>query len=129
MNIRVNWTGLLVASLGLFLLSLSTGCANSTQTLTNPQMQKLDPALQRLVQGETRSMDQFSASERDDGTTVYSVILRSEQPEALREAGLPINSVQGSIVTARLRIAQIREAATLEAVQNIENPTQHDPNL
>ncbi len=92
-------------------------------------MQKLDPALQRLVQGETRSMDQFSASERDDGTTVYSVILRSEQPEALREAGLPINSVQGSIVTARLRIAQIREAATLEAVQNIENPTQHDPNL
>lgn len=72
-------------------------------------------------------MDRYSASERDDGTTVYSVILRSDQPAALREAGLPVNSIQGEIVTARLSIEQIRKAARLEAVRKIENPAQTGP--
>ncbi len=92
-------------------------------------MQTLDPALQRLLRGEARGMDRYRTSTRDDGTTVYSVLLRSNNPEALRDAGLPLNSVQGDIVTARLSLEQLRTAARLEAVQRIENPTEASPNL
>jgi len=89
-------------------------------------MQKLDPALQRLVRGESRGMDRYSTFERDE-VTVYSVILRSNNPEALRKADLPLNSVQGDVITARLSIAQLRTAARLDAVRRIENPTETTP--
>lgn len=117
------WGSLLFLSMGL------SGCANSEQVLTEDQMQKLDPALQRLIHGESRGMDRYSTSTRNDGVTVYSVILRSNTPEALRKADLPLNSVQGNVITARLSIPQIRTAARLEAVQRIENPTATTPNF
>jgi hypothetical protein len=112
---------------GMLLIIVATGCGGSSQSLTDSQLQKLDPALQRLVQGESHGMDRYSTSKREDGKTAYSVILRSNEPEALRKAGLPLNSVQGDIITARLTIAQIRKAARLEAVRKIENPTQTRP--
>lgn len=112
----------------LFLFSTGGGgCSNSQHALTEPQMQKLDPALQRLVRGESRGMDRYSTSMRDDGVTVYSVILRSNTPEVLRDAGLPLNSVQGDVITARLSITQLRTAARLDAVRRIENPTETTP--
>lgn len=112
----------------LFLSLLGMGaCTNSESALTDSQREKLDPALQRLVEGGDPTMDRYSTSESDDGTTVYSVILRSDDPSALREAGLPINSVRGDIVTARLTVSQIREAARLDAVRRIENPSQMSP--
>ena len=73
-------------------------------------------------------MDRYSTSRRNDGVTVYSVIIRSNNPEALRKADLPLNSVQGDVITARLSIAQLRTAARLAAVQRIENPTETTPN-
>lgn len=111
----------------LVLAWMAVGCSNSAPILTDAQMNKLDPALQRLVEGEPRGMDRYSTSERDDGTTVYGVILRSDDPASLQDAGLPVNSVQGDIVTARLTIDQIRRAARLDAVRRIENPTQTGP--
>lgn len=72
-------------------------------------------------------MDRYSTSMRDDGVTVYSVILRSNTPEVLRDAGLPLNSVQGDVITARLSITQLRTAARLDAVRRIENPTETTP--
>ena len=111
----------------LFLFSTGLGgCSNSQHALTEPQMQKLDPALQRLVRGESRGMDRYSTFERDE-VTVYSVILRSNNPEALRKADLPLNSVQGDVITARLSITQLRTAARLDAVRRIENPTETTP--
>lgn len=104
-----------------------SGCAGSNQALTSAQMQKLDPALQRLVRGESRSIDRYATAEREDGTTVYSVLLRSDRPEALQEAGLPLNSVRDDIATARLTIPQLNTAARLDAVWKIENPTQMQP--
>lgn len=116
----------LSALLCLSLLGMGA-CTNSEPALTDSQREKLDPALQRLIEGEAPSTDRYSTSERDDGTTVYSVILQSDDPSALREAGLPINSVRGDLVTARLTVAQIREAAKMDAVRRIENPSQMSP--
>lgn len=128
MTVKVSWTRFSILGFLLAVLSSGvTGCLNSKQTLTKPQMEKLAPSLQRLVQNEARSMDRFTTAEREDGTLVYSVILRSTDPAALRAANLPINSVQGPIVTARLSVAQIRTAATLKPVEKIETPTQTQP--
>lgn len=115
--------------LGVFCVLLigTNGCASSETALTSAQRQKLDPALQRLLRGGARSIDRYETHERTDGATVYSVILRSDRPEALRDAGLPLNSVRDDIITARLTINQLKEAARLEAVRSIENPKQTYP--
>lgn len=128
-SLPLNQQSLFGVSTVFLLVFTAFGCAGGSQSLTNSQLQKLDPALKRLVQGESRGMDRYSTSKRDDGTMVYSVILRSSKPEALRQAELPINSVKGDIITARLTIAQIRKAARLKVVRKIENPTRTRPTL
>ena len=118
---------LIVGVLLTLSLGCVCGCSGGTPTLTASEMQKLDPALQRLLQGETLAIDHYSTSERGDGTTLYSVIIRSDQPDALEKAEIPTPSVQEDVITARLTTDEIRRAAQLDAVRRIENPAQHGP--
>lgn len=103
------------------LLSVGSGCQGSRSALTDEQMSKLTPPLQRLVRGQERQTPtEIPTATTGDGTTVYLVILRTDDAGAVREAGIPLNSVQGSMATARLTVEQIRRAATLESVSRIE---------
>lgn len=112
-----------------FLLLLSVpGCASSHSSLTEEQMDKLTPPLQRVVRGEkVQSPMGPPTATTSDGTTVYLVILRTDDADAVREAGIPLNSVQGSRATARLTVEQIRRAAALESVSRIEPSGRSQP--
>lgn len=97
----------------------AAGCTNGTLQLTQEQMDKLDVALQRVVQGEDPSPLSVQRTTRSDGETAYGVMVRTRDADALRESGLPLGSVSGTIVSARWTVNEIRTAASLPEVQSI----------
>lgn len=105
----------------------AAGCEGSKQSLTDQQLGKLDPALRSLLQ-EGDSGRRLSSTTRSDGTVAYAVFIRATDAEQVREAGIPVNSTSGKILTARLSTKEIRKAARLDAVTSIERSgeaTQH----
>jgi len=104
----------------LFFLIVATGCGGSKRSLTENQLGKLDPTLRRLVQ-EDAPEPPIPSTTRPDGTVAYAVFIRVTDAVRVREAGLPINSVSGNVLTARLSKSEIRKAARLSAVTSIES--------
>jgi hypothetical protein len=84
-------------------------------------MNKLDARLQLLVEvdaGDGNAPDPVGRNEH--GEHLYSVIIRTDNAEHLRDAGLKLDAVIGPIVTARLTKAKILLAAGLESTQSVE---------
>ncbi|MCA1802348.1 MAG: hypothetical protein LC662_07815 [Rhodothermaceae bacterium] len=84
-------------------------------------MNKLDARLQLLVEVATEEgnvPDTVGRNEHDED--LYSVIIRTDNAEHLRDAGLKLDAVIGPIVTARLTRAEILMAAGLESTQSVE---------
>lgn len=104
---------------------VSIHCHSSSE-LSQSEQQKLDPALQRLIAGEPLPIDRYATSSRGD-TTVYSVLITTNDVEQLRAADLPVGSVTGDVVTARLTVDEIRRATSLSSVRSIENPSRAQP--
>lgn len=93
--------------------------------LTSEQKKKLDTQLYRLVlQGKDPDLQ---ATTRDDGSVAYDVFVRTDDPEALTKAGLPINTVSGKIISARWTVEEIRLAARQESVHVIEAGGKSEP--
>lgn len=110
----------------IFLMAAIAGCGGSRHSLTEGQLAKLDPALRRLVQG--RSSDpSIPSTTRPDGTVAYAVFMRVTDADPIREAGLPINSVSGNVLTARLSKPELRKAVRLDAVTSIESSGEATP--
>jgi hypothetical protein len=104
------------------ILLASSGCTGNRSSLTDEQMSKLTPPLQQVVRGETtQPPPDLPMETTSDGTTLYLVLLRVDDAAAVRAAGIPLNSVHGSMATARLTVEQIRRAVTLESVSRIEH--------
>lgn len=91
--------------------------------LAADQKNRIGPTLQRLMRGDRRVERRVEPVGQRDGAPVYSVTIECDRPSALRAAGLPLTSVQGDVITARLTLDQIRVAATVEAVQIIRADT------
>lgn len=104
-------------------------CASGRVSLKPYEKEKLDPALQNLVinKGKVDSSI-YNKSTNREGETVFDVIIRSDDPEAVRKAGIPVQSVVRNIITAQLTVEQIRQAAALDAVTSIQNAAKHYPN-
>lgn len=64
------------------------------------------------------------AGHDEHGEPLYSVIIRTERAEHLREAGLSLDSVIGSVVTARLTKSGILKAAQLESTLYVESDSE-----
>lgn len=103
------------------------GCGGSKPALTEAQMEKLAPALQRVVNDEAPAGMPLRTETRADGATVYPVMLRITNVDAVRQAGIPLNSVQGRVATARLSASELRRAARLDAVTQIAPSGQSFP--
>lgn len=95
------------------------------RTLTATQEKRIGPRLQRVIRGEDPGTRPVESVGKRGGASVYDVIIRCNDAEALRKAGIPLNSVQGTLMTARLTLDQILEAATVEAVVRIQASRQH----
>jgi len=102
------------------LAMLLPGCGNDGHI--NPEtLNKLDARLQHLYEGTERQATAPEPAGRDEhGENLYSVIIRSDNAEHLREAGLKLNAVIGPVVTARLTRSEIIVAARLASTQSIE---------
>jgi hypothetical protein len=108
-------------------LSLALAACSGADRLTQAELAKLSPPLQQLVTGKVLAGEELDATRRPDGDTEYAVIIRSSNPEELRRAGIPLNSVFGDVCTARLTLKELRSAAALPSVRWIETGTKNFP--
>ena len=110
----------------ILIVQIFSGCSSGKE-LTMEEKSKLHPMLQNLIEDQDSPELQLQADLLEDGTKVYPVIIRTDNPEELKEQGIPTNSVSGDIVTARLTVEQIRKAAALSSVENIETGSTNYP--
>lgn len=101
--------------------------SDPVDSLSSAQRQRLGPALQRFLTGDTLATGDVKAVGTRDGENVFSVLIRSENADALREAGVPLTSVAGTIITARLTIDEILRAASVADVQSIRADQEMKP--
>jgi hypothetical protein len=102
------------------LLLLLPACGMDDQ-ISPETMNKLDARLQLLFDvdaGLGNAPDPVGRNEQ--GEDLYSVIIRTDNAEQLRDAGLKPDAVIGTIVTARLTKSEILLAAGLESTQSVE---------
>ncbi len=105
----------------LFLISGFIFTCSSGANLTRAEKSKLDPALQQLLSAEDIPDKNYNVLVKEDGTKLYGVIIRSDNPAELEHAGIFINSISGNIITAKLSPQEIRKVAALPSVSSIEN--------
>jgi hypothetical protein len=101
------------------LLALSTFQCSSASPLTEAEKAKLDRPLINLITGDTTG-EQPPYRIRPDGTHEYSVIVRSEMPEKIKELGVTVTSVIGNVIVAHVSVEEIRKIAALPSVSMIE---------
>jgi hypothetical protein len=61
------------------------------------------------------------AGERE-GENVYSALVEGASVETLQEAGVPVISVAGGVITTRLTTDEIRRVASIQEVRRIRFP-------
>jgi hypothetical protein len=104
----------------LIIAGIMMACSSGTN-LTKEEKSKLDPSLQRLLQDSDVPDSQYNVIVKEDGSKIYGVIIRSNNPQELENAGIFINSIQGDIITAKLTLTEIRKVAALQSVSAVEN--------
>jgi len=116
-------------SLLVFLLVIAgmIAACSSGANLSKEEKSKLDPSLQRLLQDPELADKQYNVIVKEDGSKVYGVIIRSNNPQELENARIFINSIQGDIITAKLTLTEIRKVAALQSVSAVENSTKSYP--
>lgn len=108
------------------LFGLTGTACSSERPLSEKERGKLDAALRRVVAGQTVSEEVLPRGERD-GEPVYHVLIRTKDAQALRAEAIPIGSVSGSVVTARLTTEEVRRAVQLPAVTSIAAAERNRP--
>jgi len=101
-------------------------CASQSD-LTPDQRAKIDPVLQVLLEREDVSPSQYDISIRPDGTREYGIIVYGSAADTLRALGIPLQSVLGEMMTARVSVAQLRLLAAQPTVRAIQNSSRNVP--
>lgn len=113
-------SGLSISIVGwvvVFMCCVAAGCGGSQEALTDAERAKLDPALRGVFDDDAPRPD--TAIEQGDGTVIYPVVVRTNAPDALREAGLPLGTVLDRVVTARWTREQLRTALQMDEVLQV----------
>ncbi len=132
------WKTALGVLLGVPLLF--AGTANAQQDpLSSTERGKLDGELQIVLdrqktQAKAKTADQGIAlpsmstvSVGSEGTPRYSVIVHTDDPAALRAAGIEPNSVLDGFATAHVTRDQLRALAQTATVTRVESSTKMEP--
>ena len=106
---------------------LCAGCATSGLQLTKLEKEKLDPALQRLVLGSPASRTEYDITPGPSGEDTFSVIIRSDKIDDLRNAGYTVTSAFGEVAVVRVTISELRTLVTLPSVKNVTNGSKNRP--
>jgi len=105
----------------LILAVLYAGCATTGPQLTPLELQKLDPALQRLVLGTSASRTGYDITPGPSGEEKFGVLVRTDNVDDVRRAGYAVTSAFGDVAVVRVTIAQLRSLVTLPSVKNVTN--------
>jgi hypothetical protein len=95
--------------------------------LTDTERSKLDPSLAKLVQGESVNESDYDANLRSDGAKEYSVIIRSNNVDDLKSAGIRVGSTVNDIITARVTIQELRKILGINSVRVVQNSAKSYP--
>lgn len=100
--------------------------SSAREPLTAMQKKRLGPAVRRLLTGDTLSrpsdVRKAEPAGQRQGEDVYSVLIEGADVETLQEAGVPVTSTAGGVITARLTTDQIRQVASIQEVRRIRFP-------
>lgn len=88
---------------------------------------KLDPALMKLLEGEAVNDSDYDVNVRSDGVKEYSVIIRSNNVDDLKSAGIRVGSTVSDIITARVTVQELRKALGIPSVRVVLNSTKSYP--
>ncbi len=119
-------------ALSAFLLFSGFTNDNSITLLTQEQLGRIDGRLHTLFKNQSSSSlrtqamtkdpylaTQTSVIERKDGSVAYGVVIRTDDPDALINAGVPVNAVITGYVTAYLSPEQMISALEISQVTHI----------
>ena len=106
----------------VFILAvLLAGCAATGPQLTPLEVEKLDPALQRLVLGTPAGPAEYDITPGPSGEDKFGVLVRTDNVNDVRNAGYAVTSAFGDVAVVRVTIAQLRSLVTLPSVKNVTN--------
>lgn len=112
----------------VFILAvLIAGCAATGPQLTPLELEKLDPALQRLVLGTPASQAEYDITPGSAGEEKFGVLVRTDNIDDVRNAGYTVTSAFGGVAVVRVTIAQLRSLVTLPSVKNVTNGSKNQP--
>jgi hypothetical protein len=126
---RLYWIRICTAMLtrSFILALLLAGCTMTGAQLTQTEKEKLDPALQRLVQGTSTSRADYDITPGPSGEDRFGVMVRTDRFDDLRNAGYTVTSTFGDMAVVRVTIAQLRSLVTIPSVKNVTNGSKNRP--
>jgi hypothetical protein len=104
----------------LLVLSLLLFQCSPTNSLSDTEKAKLDPVLARLFAGEQVDKSLVGEVIHPDGKNEYTVIVRSDQPEKVKELGVVVSSVFGDVMVVHATLDDLRKIVSLPSVRTIE---------
>jgi hypothetical protein len=111
----------------MLLASVVLSACTLHHDLAPDQLAKVDPKLRVLLEREHVSDAQYDVSVRPDGTREYGVIVYGSNPDTLRTLRIPLQTVLGEMMTARVSVAELRLLAIQPTVRSIMNSGKVSP--
>jgi len=112
--------------LTLLLLFLFSNCTYE-RTLRQSELRKLGPVLRSVIIDESHPGPLYDITLQEDGTYLLGVVIRTDDPDRLKQTGIPLLATGGGRATARLTKDQVREVVRIRGVQYIELATTSRP--
>lgn len=99
----------------------------ATNRLSDAERAKLDPALQRLLAQERVVQSEYDATVRPDGSKEYGLVVRSNNADEIKKAGISVSSVFGDVITVRVTVEELRKLVGLSSVRSVQNGSKNYP--
>jgi hypothetical protein len=109
-----------------FACVLLVSCSGAYR-LTDVERSKFDPAVQRLLLHERVVESEYDTSVRPDGSKEYGLVVRSNNAEEIKKAGIRVASVFGDVVTVRVTLDELRKLVGLSSVRSVQSGSKNYP--
>ncbi len=106
---------------------LALAACSGSMHLTDLERSKLDPVLARLFEGNAVNDSDYETNFRSDGEKEYGVIIRSDNVDEIKAAGIRVGSATGDVITARVTIVELRKVLGISSVRAVQNSTRSYP--
>ncbi len=95
--------------------------------LSDVERSKLDPAVQRLLTQERMVDTDYDTTVRPDGSKEYGLVVRANNTDEIKEAGIRVSSVFGDVVTVRVTLEELKKLVGLSSVRSVQNGSKNYP--